>query len=247
QRPHQDAVPRRHSDPRRAVPFDRLQALGDGAGDHRDAVPRPAGLASARDSGGRLPRPDGHAAVARWPDLHRHHGRSDPAGRALVAGSRRIGRCSGVQAVNGRFFRKDMTMRSKLVLFALASGVAGCTTPAATVDPARGIEAVNVPVVTTADYVFDGVAPGGRLAPGETERLNGWFQGLGVGFGDTIYVDGAYGSPAASQVAQVAGRYGMMVQPGAPVTEGVVQPGTVRVVVSRRRAEVPGCPNWSRP
>src|SRR6185369_16280615 len=84
-------------------------------------------------------------------------------------------------------------------------------------------------------------------ARGETERLNGWFQGLGVGFGDTIYVDGAYGSPAASQVAQVAGRYGMMVQPGAPVTEGVVQPGTVRVVVSRRRAEVPGCPNWSRP
>jgi pilus assembly protein CpaD len=149
--------------------------------------------------------------------------------------------------VNGRFFRKDMTMRSKLVLFALASGLAGCTTPAAMDDPTRGVEAVNVPVVTTADYVFDGVAPGGRLAPGETERLNGWFQGLGVGFGDTIYVDGAYGSPAASQVAQVAGRYGMMVQPGAPVTEGVVQPGTVRVVVSRRRAEVPGCPNWSRP
>ena len=27
----------------------------------------------------------------------------------------------------------------------------------------------------------------------------------------------------------------------------MVQPGSVRVVVARRRAEVPGCPNWSRP
>jgi len=139
-----------------------------------------------------------------------------------------------------------MTMRSKLVLFALAASVAGCATP--TVDSAeRGLAPVNVPVVTSADYTFDAAAPGGSLAPGESERLNGWFQGLGLGYGDSVYVDGAYHGPAGTQIAQIAGRYGMMVQPGAPVTAGVVQPGTVRVVVSRRRAEVPGCPNWSRP
>ena len=39
----------------------------------------------------------------------------------------------------------------------------------------------------------------------------------------------------------------MLVTPGAPVTAGVVQPGSVRVVVARRRATVPGCPNWSVP
>ena len=139
-----------------------------------------------------------------------------------------------------------MTMRSKLVLFALAATVAGCTTQTAD-SPERGLAPVNVPVVTSADYAFDAAAPGGRLAPGEAERLNGWFQGLGLGYGDTVYVDGAYGAPARTQVAQIAGRYGMLVQPGAPVTEGLVQPGSVRVVVSRRRAEVPGCPNWSRP
>jgi pilus assembly protein CpaD len=139
-----------------------------------------------------------------------------------------------------------MTMRSKLVLFALASTIAGCTAPSVSTAE-RGLTAVNVPVVTTADYVFDAAAPSGRLAPGEADRLNGWFQGLGLGFGDSIYVDGAYGEPAQAQIAQVAGRYGMLVQPGAPVTAGVVQPGNVRVVVSRRRAEVPGCPNWSRP
>ena len=139
-----------------------------------------------------------------------------------------------------------MTMRSKLVLFALAASVAGCTNPGVN-SPERGLAAVNVPVVTSADYAFDAVAPGGRLAPGEAERLNGWFQGLGLGYGDSVYVDGAYNAPAGVQVAQIACRYGMMVQPGAPVTAGVVQPGTVRVVVSRRRAEVPGCPNWNRP
>jgi pilus assembly protein CpaD len=37
----------------------------------------------------------------------------------------------------------------------------------------------------------------------------------------------------------------MMVQPGAPVTSGPVNPGTIRVIVTRTRAEVPGCPNWS--
>ena len=103
-----------------------------------------------------------------------------------------------------------------------------------------------MPVVTSADYVFDAAAPGGALALGEGERLNGWFQGLGLGYGDTVYVDGSM--PAArNQVAMIAGRYGMLVSPGAPVTAGVVNPGSVRVVVARRRASVPGCPNWSQP
>jgi pilus assembly protein CpaD len=39
----------------------------------------------------------------------------------------------------------------------------------------------------------------------------------------------------------------MMVAAGAPVTTGPIQSGTVRVVVSRRRAVVPYCPNWSLP
>jgi len=134
-------------------------------------------------------------------------------------------------------------MRSKLILIALCSSVAACNAPDM---PAQSVAAVNVPVVTSADYVFDAAAPDGTLAPGQAERLNGWFQGLGLGYGDAIYVDGAYADAARGQVASIAGQYGMLVSAGAPVTAGVVQPGMVRVVVSRRRAEVPGCPNWSR-
>jgi pilus assembly protein CpaD len=146
--------------------------------------------------------------------------------------------------VTGGLFRKESTMRSKLMLIALASSVAACNTPAT---PDQGVAEVNVPVVTSADYVFDAAAPDGALAPGETERLNGWFQGLGLGYGDSVYVDGGYADAARGQVAAIAGQYGMAVSDGAPVTQGMVQPGTVRVVVSRRRAVVPGCPNWSLP
>jgi pilus assembly protein CpaD len=145
--------------------------------------------------------------------------------------------------VTGGLFRKDSTMRSKLALIALCSAVAACNTPNSA---DQGLASVNVPVVTTADYVFDAAAPDGALAPGEAQRLNGWFQGLGLGFGDTIYVD-SYAPAARDQIAAVAGQYGMLVQPGAPVTAGAVQPGTVRVVVARRRASVPNCPNWSVP
>lgn len=136
-------------------------------------------------------------------------------------------------------------MRSKFLLIALGSALAGCQTPGTPDHPGKGLAAVNVPVVTSTDYVFDAAAPGGALAPGESERLNGWFQGLGLGYGDTVYVDSSMPS-ARNQVAMIAGRYGMLVSPGAPVTAGAVNPGSVRVVVARRRATVPGCPNWNQ-
>jgi pilus assembly protein CpaD len=136
-------------------------------------------------------------------------------------------------------------MRSKFLLIGLGSALAGCQTLPD--EPSRGVASVNVPVVTSTDYVFDAAAPNGALAPGEGERLDGWFQGLGLGYGDTIYVDGNYVPAARQQVASVAGRYGMLVSSGAPMTSGMVQAGSVRVVVARRRAVVPGCPNWSQP
>ena len=135
-------------------------------------------------------------------------------------------------------------MASKSALLLAAALLAGCShTPNDL--PDRGVAAVNVPVVSRADYVFDASAPGGQLAPGEAARLNSWFGGLGLGYGDSIYVDGPY--EARSDVAQLAGAYGLLVAPGAPVTTGAIAPGSVRVIVSRMRASVPYCPNWSLP
>lgn len=129
----------------------------------------------------------------------------------------------------------------------LAAVAIGACSHTPTASPVRGVESVNVPVLTRTEYVFDVSAPGGALAPGEAARLDAWFGGLGLGYGDGIYVDGAYAEPARSQIAAIAGNYGLMVSAGTPVTAGAVQPGLVRVVVARRQAVVPNCPNWNVP
>ena len=134
-------------------------------------------------------------------------------------------------------------MSPKLALLCLASALAGCTGGGQDV-PARGVAAVNVPVVTRQDYAVDLSAPDGTLSPTEAARLDGWFRGLDLGYGDMVYVDSAYGM-AREDVARIAGNYGMLVAAGAPVTAGAVAPGNVRVIVTRSRATVPGCPNWN--
>ena len=113
--------------------------------------------------------------------------------------------------------------------------------------PDRGVSAVNVPVVSRSDFALDVAAPGGSLPSSEAARLDAWFHSLQLGYGDTVHVDGAYAGAARDDVARVAGQYGLLLSDGTPVTQGAIPPGSVRVVVSRTRAEVPNCPNWSVP
>ncbi|HEX8553070.1 MAG TPA: CpaD family pilus assembly protein [Sphingomonas sp.] len=121
----------------------------------------------------------------------------------------------------------------------------GCTT-AGTQN--RGLESVHQPVVARTDYALDLDAAGGTLSPGETERLDGWLAAMRLGYGDQVAVDaGAYRNDGAqAQVGGVVARYGLLLADRAPVTAASVTPGTVRVVVSRMRASVPGCPDYSR-
>jgi hypothetical protein len=94
--------------------------------------------------------------------------------------------------VNRRFIRKDATMASKSAILLAAAMLTGCGyTPHDL--PDRGVASVNVPVLTRADFVFDAAAPDGSLASGEAARLNAWFAGLDLGYGDSIYVDGRAG------------------------------------------------------
>jgi len=141
-------------------------------------------------------------------------------------------------------------MTRSILLLTVAATLGACqTTPDRFVpdSPGRGVSAVNVPVVTRADYAFDLAAPDGSLSPSEAARLDAWFRSLELGYGDNIYVDGPYAYGAREDVARVAGAYGLMVNGGAPMTAGAVPPGMVRVVVARSRATVPNCPNWQRP
>jgi pilus assembly protein CpaD len=133
-----------------------------------------------------------------------------------------------------------MLKRNLTVLTGLAAALAAC-------GPAnRGLESANQPVVQRTDYAFDAASDGGYIAPAEMQRVAGWLASLRLAYGDRVYVDDPTGSQARQQIAAEAGRYGILLSDPTPVTAGAVQPGTVRVIVSRMKAFVPGCPNYSR-
>lgn len=138
-------------------------------------------------------------------------------------------------------------MRHSLLILLSTVGLAGCGHLAPKTDLARGVEPVNVPTVTRQDFAFDAAAPDGQLSEVEAARLDGWFRGMDLGYGDNVYVEGGYGNPARTDVARVTARYGLLVSEGGPVLAGAIAPGTIRIVVSRTRASVPDCPNWRDP
>ena len=137
-------------------------------------------------------------------------------------------------------------------IIGLSALAAGCTQPVVTqagLTPSYNpsVYSVHQPVVQRTDYVLDLAAPGG-LAPSEAARLQAWFDGLQLGYGDRVWVDegtGYSGGRVRQDVAGVVQSYGLLLNEGAPVTTGPLQPGTARVVVSRMNASVPTCPDWS--
>lgn len=108
--------------------------------------------------------------------------------------------------------------------------------------PERGLDSLNQPVVQRTDYLLD-LADNGGLSDADMGRLDSWFESLGLGYGDHVFVD--RGTTVGRQdVARVAAAYGLLMSPGAPVLEGDVPMGAVRVIVSRTTASVPNCPNY---
>jgi pilus assembly protein CpaD len=114
--------------------------------------------------------------------------------------------------------------------------------------PNRSLETVHQPVVARTDYVFDVGSAGNRLAPGEAQRLAGWMAGLRLGYGDRVSVDDPAGSTPGvrDDVQTQLARYGLLVADTSPPTSAPIAPGMIRVVVSRMKATVPGCPDYSR-
>ena len=139
-------------------------------------------------------------------------------------------------------------MRTKLIILVRSSRFGGgCAAPRGT-QADRGVASVNVPVVTRADYVFDAAAPGGALAPGEAAaarrlvpRPRPWLRRHDLRrrrLCRPARAPRSRGSPATMACWS---------RPAPRSPPAWFQPGTVRVVVSRNRAAVPDCPNWSRP
>jgi pilus assembly protein CpaD len=142
--------------------------------------------------------------------------------------------------------------KSSAALAALAIAATGCGPVTDRLTPVSNpsLSSVNQPVVQRTDYVLD-LSSSGRGIPGsEQQRLADWFETLQLRYGDRVSIDEAagYADPAGRQdVSDVAAQYGLLLTDGAPLTSGAVQPGSVRVIVTRTSASVPGCPNWQDP
>ena len=110
----------------------------------------------------------------------------------------------------------------------------------------RSLESVHQPLIERTNYTFDVTTGPGGLSIPEQRRLAGWFEALDLRYGDRISIDDPLGSGATrSAVETVASRHGLLVGGDAPVTQGTLNAGTARVVVTRTSASVPGCPDWS--
>ena len=127
---------------------------------------------------------------------------------------------------------------------ALALPLGACKT---TDEANRSVESVHQPVVERNAYVFEvSTLPGGGLAVSEQRRLLSWFEALDLRYGDRISIDDPTDSSnTRSAVEAVAGRFSIDLSDTAPVLDGQLSTGTVRVIVNRSVASVPGCPDWS--
>ncbi|MEQ1497772.1 MAG: CpaD family pilus assembly protein [Novosphingobium sp.] len=136
-------------------------------------------------------------------------------------------------------FRKTL---ASALLASAALTLAGCGGMASN----PSLESIHQPVVSQTNYTLDvSAGPGGISIP-EQRRLAGWFEAMDLRYGDRVSIDDPSRNPAnRSAVEAVASRHSMLVGDEAPVTPGYVNPGTVRIVVTRTVATVPGCPDWS--
>lgn len=109
----------------------------------------------------------------------------------------------------------------------------------------RTVESIHQPVVQRNDYVLD--VPANGLDPVESARVHEWLDAIDLRYGDRIGVDSSTGGKGSNaDIAAIVGSYGLFLSAGAPVTEGVIAPGQVRIIVSRSTASVPGCPDYSQ-
>jgi pilus assembly protein CpaD len=136
-----------------------------------------------------------------------------------------------------------MNRKTYPILLALGLTVSACAG-----DPrSAGLESVHQPVVARSDYALDVASSGSGLAPAEAARLVGWFDAIRLGYGDQVAVDigGNYDDGDTKRaIAGIAARYGLLLTENPAPTAGDIAPGAVRVVVSRFKASVPGCPEW---
>lgn len=129
---------------------------------------------------------------------------------------------------------------------ALALGIGLALTACGSGTTNRSLYSVHQPVVERSNYALDVVTTPGGLPVAEQQRVLAWFDAMELRYGDRVSLDDPSASPAVREAVQeLAGRRGVLLSEGAPVTVGYLQPGQARIMLTRSTARVPGCPDWS--
>jgi len=145
-------------------------------------------------------------------------------------------------ARHNRLARVPAPLTNVALALTLGLGLAGC----GGMPTNTSLYSVKQPVVERSNMVLDVATSPSGLPISEQQRLNGWFETMDLRYGDRIAIENPGQNPAVTNaIRELAGRYGLMISDTAPVTPGYVQPGQARVVITRTRASVPGCPDWS--
>ena len=110
----------------------------------------------------------------------------------------------------------------------------------------RSVYSVKQPVVERSTVALDVTTSPDGLPLAEQRRVAAWFEAMDLRYGDRVSVEDPLARPETrGAVADLAGRYGLLLAEGVPISSGDLQPGQARVVILRSRASVPGCPDWS--
>lgn len=110
----------------------------------------------------------------------------------------------------------------------------------------RSVNSVHQPVVERSTVALDVTTSASGLPVAEQRRVAAWFEAMDLRYGDRVSVEDPLGRPETrTAVADLTGRYGLLLSDAVPVSTGDLQPGQARIVILRSRASVPGCPDWS--
>lgn len=141
-----------------------------------------------------------------------------------------------------KLFKSAPRAARAAIALSLGLAIAGC----GGMPNNRSLESLHQPVVQRSLYTLDLTTGPGGLSHSEQQRLTGWFEAMGLRYGDRVMLDDPLQSSATrAAIEAAASRYGLLLGGEAPITPGYVNAGTARVVVSRSKAHVPGCPDWS--
>ncbi|MDT0575693.1 CpaD family pilus assembly lipoprotein [Croceicoccus sp. F390] len=125
----------------------------------------------------------------------------------------------------------------------LLAALSGCIGGVAT---NRSLYSQKQPVVESTRHIFTVSGATTLLPVQEQARLNAWLSSFMIGDGDSVTIlSGGAGLLARRDLAGIIEAHGLLPTMISSFAAEPLPPGVAQIVLTRARAFVPGCPDWS--